>query len=240
MNVASLRGKVAVITGASRGIGKATAFAFAEAGCHLALISRSTDTTHVADEIASGFGVSVLFQPCDVRDEAAVQLFFDKVRDRLGHVDVLFNNAGMAHSEATVDKLTVEQWRDVMDTNTTGMFLPTKHALPLMSRGAVIINNLSVSAKGMFPGMSAYNASKWAALGFTNTLREELRKRGIRVVALMPGATNTEIWNQFWPDAPRHKMMTPETIAQAVVFAAATPEQACVDEITIAPSGGAL
>jgi NADP-dependent 3-hydroxy acid dehydrogenase YdfG len=77
-------------------------------------------------------------------------------------------------------------------------------------------------------------------LGFTNTLREEVRKRGIRVIALMPGATNTEIWNQFWADAPRHKMMTAETIAQAVVFAAAAPEEASVDEITIAPTGGAL
>lgn len=240
MNVVSLRGKVAVITGASRGIGRATALAFAEAGCHLALISRSPQTTEVADEIAGRFGVSVLFQPCDVRDDSAVQGYFEKVRERLGRVDVLFNNAGIAHSEATVEKLTAEQWREVMDTNTTGIFLPTKYALPLMSRGAAIINNLSVSAKGMFPGMAAYNASKWAALGFTNTLREEVRKRGIRVTALMPGATNTDIWNQFWPDAPRHKMMTPETIAQAVVFAAAAPDEASVDEIIVAPTGGAL
>jgi NAD(P)-dependent dehydrogenase (short-subunit alcohol dehydrogenase family) len=240
MNLASLRGKVAVITGASRGIGRATALAFAEAGCHLALISRSPQTTEVADEIAGRFGVSVLFQACDVRDDSTVQGYFEKVRERLGRVDVLFNNAGMAHPEATVEKLTAEQWREVMDTNTTGIFLPTKYALPLMTRGAAIINNLSVSAKGMFPGMSAYNASKWAALGFTNTLREEVRKRGIRVIALMPGATKTEIWNQFWPDAPRDKMMLPETIAQAVVFAAAAPEEASVDEITIAPTGGAL
>jgi NAD(P)-dependent dehydrogenase (short-subunit alcohol dehydrogenase family) len=240
MNVASLRGKVAVITGASRGIGRAAAFAFGEAGCHLALISRSAETTQVADEVATGYGVSVLFQPCDVRDETAIAAYFDKVRERLDHVDVLFNNAGMAHPDATVDKLSVETWREVLDTNTTGLFLPTKHALPLMSRGAVIINNLSVSAKGSFPGASAYNASKWAGLGFTNTLREEVRKKGIRVVALMPGATNTDIWNQFWPDAPRHKMMTPETIAQAVVFAASAPEEASVDEIVIGPAGGAL
>jgi NAD(P)-dependent dehydrogenase (short-subunit alcohol dehydrogenase family) len=240
MNVASLRGKVAVITGASRGIGRAAAFAFAEAGCHLALISRSAETTHVADEVATGYGVSVLFQPCDVRDEPAIAAYFEKVRERLDHVDVLFNNAGMAHPDATVDKLSVETWREVMDTNTTGLFLPTKHALPLMSRGGVIINNLSVSAKGSFPGAAAYNASKWAGLGFTNTLREEVRKKGIRVVALMPGATNTDIWNQFWPDAPRHKMMTSETIAQAVVFAAAAPEEASVDEIVIGPTAGAL
>lgn len=240
MNVGSLRGKVAVITGASRGIGRATAFAFAEAGCHVALISRSPETTQVADEIANTFGVSVMFAPCDVRDETAIAGYFDKVRERLGHVDVLFNNAGIAHPDATVDKLPVETWREVLDTNVTGLFLPTKHALPLMSRGGVIVNNLSISAKSAFPGAAAYNASKWAGLGFTNTLREEVRKRGIRVVALMPGATNTDIWNQFWADAPRHKMMTPETIAQAVIFAAAAPEEASLDEITIGPTGGAL
>ena len=239
MNVSNLRGKVAVVTGASRGIGRATALAFAEAGCHLALISRSPETTQVADQ-AAAFGMSVMFAPCDVRDEPAIATYFDKVRERLGHVDILFNNAGIAHSDAPVDRLTVEQWRDVLDTNTTGLFLPTKHALPLMSRGGVIINNLSISAKSAFAGAAAYNASKWAGLGFTNTLREEVRKRGIRVVALMPGATNTDIWNQFWPDAPRHKMMTPETIAQAVVFAAAAPEEASVDEIVIGPTGGAL
>src|ERR1700759_1723914 len=105
MNVASLRGKVAVITGASRGIGRATAFAFAEAGCHLALVARSPGTTEIADQIANSFGVSVLFQPCDVRDESAVSAFFEKVRERLDHVDILFNNAGMSHAEATVDKM---------------------------------------------------------------------------------------------------------------------------------------
>jgi NAD(P)-dependent dehydrogenase (short-subunit alcohol dehydrogenase family) len=240
MNDVSLRGKVVVITGASRGIGRATARAFAEAGCHLALASRSDETMQVADEIASAFGVSVLFQPCDVADEMGVQVFFDKVRERLGHVDVLFNNAGVAHAEATVDQLSFPDWQKVISTNLTGLFLPTKHALPLIQRGGAIINNLSISAKAQFPGAAAYNASKWGGLGFTNTLREEVRKRGIRVIALMPGATNTEIWNQFWPDAPRHKMMTPETIAQAVVFAAAAPEEVSVDELTIAPAGGAL
>jgi NAD(P)-dependent dehydrogenase (short-subunit alcohol dehydrogenase family) len=240
MNVASLRGKVAVITGASRGIGRATAFALAEAGCHLALISRSSQTMNVADEVANAFGVSVLFQPCDVRDETAVAGYFDKVRERLDHVDILFNNAGMSHSEATIDKISVDIWREVLDTNATGLLLPTKHALPLMARGAVIINNLSIAAKNAFAGQAAYIASKWAGLGFTNTLREEVRKRGIRVVALMPGATNTDIWNQFWPDAPRHKMMTPETIAQAVVFAASAPEEASLDEIILGPTAGAL
>jgi short-subunit dehydrogenase len=88
--------------------------------------------------------------------------------------------------------------------------------------------------------MSAYNASKHGALGFTNTLREELRPSGIRVIALLPGATDTEIWQTFRPDAPRAKMMKPETIAQAVVNALMLPENATVEELAILPTAGVL
>ncbi len=109
-----------------------------------------------------------------------------------------------------------------------------------MKRGASIVNNLSVSAKSVFPGMSAYNASKHGAAGFTNTLREELRQQGIRVIGLYPGATDTAIWKQFWPQAPRKRMMSPETIARAVVFALSLPPEATVEELVIAPTGGAL
>src|SRR5207245_1190498 len=85
--------------------------------------------------------------------------------------------------------------------------LVTKAALPMMKRGSIIVNNLSIAAKQVFPGSSAYNASKHGALGFTNTLREELRSKGIRVIALLPGATDTAIWNTLWPSAPRKKMI---------------------------------
>jgi NAD(P)-dependent dehydrogenase (short-subunit alcohol dehydrogenase family) len=120
------------------------------------------------------------------------------------------------------------------------MFLVTRAALPLMKRGASIVNNLSVSAKGVFPGMSAYNASKHGAAGFTNTLREELREQGIRVIGLYPGATDTDIWKQFRPEAPRKRMMKAETIAEAVLFAVSLPPEATVEELVIAPTRGAL
>jgi short-subunit dehydrogenase len=109
-----------------------------------------------------------------------------------------------------------------------------------MKPGSVIVNNLSVAAKQIFPGLSAYNASKHGALGFTNTLREELREKEIRVVALLPGATATDIWDVFWPEAPRKKMVRPELIAQAVVDAVNLPAEASVDEISILPSAGVL
>jgi short-subunit dehydrogenase len=102
------------------------------------------------------------------------------------------------------------------------------------------VNNLSIAAKRVFPGSSAYNASKHGALGLTNTLREELRPRGIRVIALLPGATDTEIWNVIWPDAPRQKMMSPETVAQAVLDALLLPPESTVEEVVILPSAGTL
>jgi len=233
----SLRGKIAVVTGASRGIGLAIAQALADAGCRVALVARFHDARQMRD-IQQKLGGFV--QSCDVRDERSVAAFFATLKQRFGHVDVLVNNAGIGGSSRKVAQLAAEDWRVVIDTNLTGMFLCTRAALPLMKRGSSIINNLSVSAKRVFPGMAAYNASKHGAAGFTNTLREELREQGIRVIGLYPGATDTAIWEQFWPQAPRRRMMAPQTIAQAVVFALSLPPEATVEELVIAPTGGAL
>jgi NAD(P)-dependent dehydrogenase (short-subunit alcohol dehydrogenase family) len=112
--------------------------------------------------------------------------------------------------------------------------------LPLLAEGSVIVNNLSIAARTAFPGMAAYNASKRGLLAFTETLREELRPRGIRVVALLPGATDTAIWEQFWPQAPRKRMISPRTVAAAVASAVMLPANANIDELLITPSAGAL
>ena len=112
--------------------------------------------------------------------------------------------------------------------------------LPLMRRGSTIVNNLSMAATHVFAGQSAYCAAKHGALGLTRTLREELRPRGIRVIALLPGATATDIWKQFWPEAPRQRMLRPETVAQAVLDALLLPPESTVEEITLMPTKGAL
>jgi NAD(P)-dependent dehydrogenase (short-subunit alcohol dehydrogenase family) len=186
------------------------------------------------------YRTSILAVVCDVRDPQAVAALFAAVGRRFHRVDILVNNAGVAHAGLPVGKLPPEAWKEVIETNLTGMFLVTQAALPLMKRGGVIVNNLSTAAKKIFPGSSAYNASKHGALGFTNTLREELREQGIRVIALLPGATDTEIWNTLWPDAPRKKMMSPKTVAQAVVSALSAPDDGIVEELTILPSAGTL
>jgi NAD(P)-dependent dehydrogenase (short-subunit alcohol dehydrogenase family) len=169
-----------------------------------------------------------------------VERLFHEVSKEHSRIDVLINNAGVAHSLAPVDQLPIETWKEVIETNLTGTFLVTRAALPLMRAGGTIVNNLSVAAVQPFAGMSAYNASKFGALGFTHALREDLRKRGIRVLALLPGATDTEIWNQFWPDAPKEKMISAETVAQAVLHAVSAPANTAIEEIRIGPAAGVL
>src|SRR6202044_190959 len=117
------------------------------------------------------------------------------------------------------------------ETNLTGIFLMTQAALAVMKRGSVIVNNLSIAAERVFPRAAAYTASKHGALGFTDTLREELRPKGIRVIALLPGATDTDIWNAMWPKAPRRKMMSAESVAKMGVDGLMLPENPTVEKI---------
>ena len=237
----TLRDKVAVITGASRGIGLAIAEAFAASECDLVLTARNVRPLRKAAEtLTRSARVRVIVKSCDVRDPKQVAALFAAVKQRFPRIDILVNNAGISHEMAPVPDLSVETWNEVIATNLTGTFLCSRGAIPLMNSGGVIVNNLSVAATGVFAGEAAYCASKWGAMGLTNTLREELREKGIRVVALIPGATDTEIWNQFWPEAPRSKMMRPEDVAQAVLTAVTMPNGTAVDEIRMAPASGSL
>jgi NAD(P)-dependent dehydrogenase (short-subunit alcohol dehydrogenase family) len=237
---ASLAGKVALITGGNRGIGLAIADVLAAQGCHVVIAGRDLESLKQAAKRLAKHKRDVLSVVCDVRDENSVNALMVPVRDRFQWLDILINNAGIGHPNVSVAELPVKIWKDVIETNLTGMFLVTRAALPLMKRGGAIVNNLSIAAKRVFPGSSAYNASKHGALGFNDTLREELRGRGIRVIALLPGASDTAIWETLWPEAPRKKMMSPGTVAQAVVNALMLPPDGTVEELTILPSAGTL
>jgi NAD(P)-dependent dehydrogenase (short-subunit alcohol dehydrogenase family) len=235
-----LAGKVALITGASQGIGRAIAEALARQGCDLILTGRNQSRLDQTAKLLKLGGARVLPLACDVREPAQVEALMAEVRRKFRRLDILINNAGVSHSNLEISKLPLDLWREVIETNLTGTFLVTQAALPLMKSGGAIVNNLSIAAKRVFAGASAYNASKHGALGFTNTLREELRTKGIRVIALLPGATDTAIWNTFWPDAPRKKMMSAETVARAVVNALALPANSTLEEFTLMPSAGTL
>jgi len=235
-----LNGQVALITGATRGIGLAIARALAEDGCQLILSGRNEAALKRAGRELASAKTKVLTEPCDVRDPQSVDIFFRAIRRDYSRIDILVNNAGIAQAHLPVEKLPLPVWRDVLDTNLTGMFLVTQAALAMMKRGGTIVNNLSIAANRVFPGSAAYNASKHGALGFTDTLREELRPKGIRVIGLLPGATDTDIWKTLWPQAPRKKMISAASVAQAVVSAIHLPGNTTVENLEILPIGGTL
>ena len=231
---------MALVTGATRGIGLAIARALGDEGCNLILTARNQSAlVRLSRELASS-QIQVLAQPGDVRDPHSVDALFGSARRQFKRLDVLINNAGIGHPNLSVAKLPFPIWKDVLETNLDGMFLITQAALTMMKRGGTIVNNLSIAANRVFAGSSAYNASKHGALGLTNTLREELRPRGIRVIALLPGATDTDIWSTLWPEAPRRKMMSPETVARAVIQSILLPADATIETLEILPTAGTL
>jgi NAD(P)-dependent dehydrogenase (short-subunit alcohol dehydrogenase family) len=235
-----LRGQVALITGATRGIGLAIARALAAESCNLILTSRDEKSlAKISRELASP-KIKLLAHPCDVRDPHSVDALFRAARQHFKRLDILINNAGIAHPNLPIEKLPLPLWKDVLETNLTGTFLITQAALAVMKRGSTIVNNLSIAATRVFPGSAAYNSSKHGALGLTTTLREELRPRAIRVIALLPGATDTAIWTTLWPEAPRQKMMSPATVAEAVLQAILLPTNATVESLEILPTTGTL
>jgi NAD(P)-dependent dehydrogenase (short-subunit alcohol dehydrogenase family) len=241
----TLSGRLALITGANRGIGLAIARALAREGCNLIITGRDERAlakarTELEKLQPAKLNLQVLAQSCDVRRPDSVDYLFALVRGLHKPLDILINNAGIGHPNHTVGELPYPTWMEVIDTNLNALFLTTQASLAVMKRGSTIVNNLSIAAERVFPGSAAYNASKHGALGFTNTLREELRPKGIRVIALMPGATDTEIWNTLWPKAPRRKMMSAETVARTIVDALQLPENTTVEKIVVMPSSGTL
>ena len=229
------RAKLALVTGASRGIGLAIAEALSERGFHLILTARSRpQLERLAAHLPNSTAIS-----CDIRDPQSVAQLAAVVGKRR-RLDVLINNAGMAGPSQPFASIDFATWREVIETNLHGTFLVTQSLLPFLGKGSVIVNNLSVAARTVIPGMAAYSASKSGLLAFTAILREELRPRGIRVVALLPGAIDTAIWKQICPGVSRRRMIAPRTIAEAIAAAVTLPVNANFDEIVITPSAGAL
>ena len=236
----TLSGHLALITGANRGIGLAIARALALEECNLVITGRDQRALAKARTELEQLNVQVLAQSCDVRSPDSVDYLFALVRGLHRPLDILINNAGIGHPNRTVSELPYPTWMEVIDTNLNGLFLMTQAAVAVMKRGGTIVNNLSIAAERVFPGSAAYSASKHGALGFTDTLREELRPKGIRVIALMPGATDTAIWDTLWPKAPRRKMMSAETVARTVIDVLLLPENTTAEKVVVMPSSGTL
>lgn len=231
----SLQGKTAVITGGNRGIGFAFARALIEQGCNVVIAGRDVERLESARRALSSekaCATAIKFNACD---PDSVKELFSAVKQKYSTVEILVNSAGVAQLPAPVVQLSVETWKQVVDTDLTGMFLSTRACLPLMPSGSTIVNVLSIASIQAFPGNSSYHASKFGGLGFTNSLREELRGQGIRVVALLPGAVDTEMWDQFGPKVPREKMLSTDTLAETFLHVVSRPPICTIEEIRIGP-----
>ncbi|MBD2121981.1 SDR family oxidoreductase [Trichocoleus sp. FACHB-262] len=239
--MASLIERHALITGASSGIGKATALAFAEAGIHLALVSRSeSKLAAVADE-ARQAGVTVKTYPLDLSQVDQVKERMSAIAADFGPLDILINNAGIAYTGSLMET-PLNDWQQVLDLNLTSVFQCIQGILPSMRdrQQGTIINVVSIGGQQVFPNWGAYCVSKFGLMALSKALAAEERANGIRVSAICPGSVNTPLWDteSVQADFDRSAMLTPEVVAQVILQAVLLPKQAVMEELTLMPNAG--
>jgi NAD(P)-dependent dehydrogenase (short-subunit alcohol dehydrogenase family) len=237
-------GKIAMVTGAGSGIGRAAALALLREGYSVALVGRRPEALAQTVAQAGADGTRALAVAADVSDPAAVQGIFDQTRETFGRLDVLFNNAGTGAPAVPLEDLTVEQWRRVVDVNLTGAFFCTQGAFRLMKeqtpRGGRIINNGSISAHTPRPNSAPYTATKHAITGLTKSTALDGRKYDIACGQIDIGNAGTEMTARMKAGVPQatgevavEPTMDVENVARAVVYMASLPLDANVLFMTV-------
>lgn len=228
----------ALITGATEGIGRATAFALGRAGCSVGVCARTPSKLRtLLDDLAQA-KISAAGHPADVGVESDVKALVTAVTAALGPVDVLVNNAGVAILKP-FDQMSLDEWDTTMATNLRSMFLVTREVLPAMraAKQGTIVNVSSLAGRNGFAGGTAYCASKHAVLGFSRALMMEVRKDGVRVITICPGSVDTPlIRNQSTLTPSLEKILHADDIAEAILGTLRLPLRATVSELDIRPS----
>jgi NAD(P)-dependent dehydrogenase (short-subunit alcohol dehydrogenase family) len=236
-----LAGQVVLVSGASRGIGRAVATAFAREGARLAVLARGrAELERLAGELGPDRD-AVLVVSGDAADEATASRAVQATLDRFGRLDCLVTAQGTG-AFGPLEASRLADWDSMMRANLTATYLLCRSALPPMlaaGRGTIVAI-VSLAAVRAIPGCAAYTASKAGVLGLARSLAAEVRGRGVRVAALCPGAVDTPFWDGI-PGAPdRIRMLRPEAVAEAALLIAAQPPGAFVEEIVLAPTPGVL
>ena len=225
-----LRDKVVMITGASQGLGKALALAFAQEGANLVVNSRNADSLDPVAEEVKGAGTEVLAIPGDVSRRTHVEQLVEAAVERFGRVDVLVNNAGLLGPRVPIEEYPEDEWRKVLEANLTGPFLLARAVLPHMPEGGSIVNVTSgVSIEGR-PRWGAYSVSKFGVEGLTQILAVELEERGIRVNSVDPGGMRTEMRAAAYPDEAPTTKITPEENTDVFLYLASDESKGVTGE----------
>lgn len=241
-----LTGKVAIVTGASSGIGEATARQLAAAGVKVALVARRKDRlTALEKSIKQNGGTAVVIQ-ADVTDKKKCQAVVDKVIDTWGQLDILINNAGVMLI-GPVSELPIENWEQMIQLNQLGLLYMTRASLSYLTKArGHIVNISSVAGRTTNQGSSVYNMTKWGVNAFTDALRKELvdAKAHVRTTLIEPGAVATELQSHNTPATQKKlkerfgyiKILEPEDIAAGILYAVSQPHHVNVNEILIRPT----
>ena len=234
---ALLAGKTAVVTGASSGIGRATARLLMECGVRVAFVGRSEERLRAAaDGLPSDLWAPIT---CDVRSDESVRSMTAAAERELGPVDILVNSAGVFKVAALTD-LDNDAWRELWETNVNGTLFPTRAVLPgMLERGSgYIVVVSSVAAHRGYAHMTGYGATKHAVTGFARALTTEVRRSGVRVVNLIVGPVNTPIWDGLTPPLPREEMLTPDEVAAAILNTISVSPNQVLEDVLLLPQGG--
>ncbi len=215
-----LKNKVAVVTGGSKGIGKASVVGLAEQGCKVVFCGRDKKNLEQAEKEFREKDIDVSGFLCDLSKQDEVKKFADFVVKRFGKVDILVNNAGVAYYQNLVE-MGAEKIVETIDVNIKGLILLTKYLIPKINQGGLIINISSGAGKTGYAGLATYCASKFAVLGFTESLSGELK--GVKVVAVCPGGVNTDMYMSL--DETRHPSLKPEHIAAKILEICTEPKK---------------